>query len=549
MAISLEKKLEERRNLLKEDETAKETEETVKPSTSCGSEITIVNTEEEILPEKSTITPSKDANSTLHLDTSITSTLTAFGSKLPSLTSFSLQTSPSLDALNEINNQSLYLSPISARNSPRKDEEIKTLIRSNSYTIEKPSPLLMQFIESDGYRSPSKSTTKPANRLSLENWNNYVSPLSTPKVIKEKPPRKFLPKSVSPVTSVFTSTKSNIKPHEIKSDRSTPRITPKEKDKEIKTKSAIIKTKENSNKKLNSKEEILRSIYGKSNHSIRSSLKSKKSSENKSEISVSASKNVQKCVTNNVEAANTTSANEFERILKIIEEQHNAQMQQLIQRQFDAQQKMKIEFARQQENLLTQITQMTLKKDIAPSVPIVDFIDNNNCVDCCESTDCDDAFLSTSRDYNANQEEFTQISTPNSMKCQRRLVYYDDNKMVSDDLNRLNCLKHLPTNDEIHAAMVITAYAKGFLTRRLFRTGKIQNIVKTIRDTLLFILDIHYEHSAIDNDSPADLKLKTHLIQQVFQQILNSNFTKRSFSIRFISVFSFSHFTLWSHFC
>lgn len=423
----------------------------------------------------------------LHLDTSVASSLNA-DSRLFSPT-FSLQTSPSLDALNEDKNQSLYLSPISARNSPRQGNENKKLIRSNSYTIEKPSPLLLQYIQADGSLSPKRPP--PKNGFA----SNFATPLSTPLGTKSKSVRKADPK----VSSVKSSGKSSV---ESKSARSAVRSDQKEK--EIKTKSAIIKTKDVSSKKLASKEDILRSIYGAASPSSRVPSKLKKTPESKSESTASLPKSRPKSV---AAAGDATPANEFQRILKVIEEQHSAQMQTLMQRQVEEQRRMRDEFAHQQENLLRQIAQLTLKRDSA-----ADLDENRNCAECCESTDCDDAFLSTSRDYNGNQEH----ATPNSLKCQRRLVYYDDNQSVSDDLSRRKQpLCQSPTERELHAATVITAHAKGYLTRRLFRTARVQNVVKTIRDTLLFILDIHYENSAADNDSPADLKLKTHLIQQV----------------------------------
>lgn len=101
-------------------------------------------------------------------------------------------------------------------------------------------------------------------------------------------------------------------------------------------------------------------------------------------------------------------------------------------------------------------------------------------------------------------------------------MYYDDNKLVSGELNKsypssLSTASseqmEMYTLEEVRAANIIAAYMRGYLTRRLFKTTKVQTIVKTIRDTLLFILDMHYENAA--SETSADIELKSHLIQQV----------------------------------
>ncbi|XP_029711735.1 uncharacterized protein LOC109427424 isoform X1 [Aedes albopictus] len=96
--------------------------------------------------------------------------------------------------------------------------------------------------------------------------------------------------------------------------------------------------------------------------------------------------------------------------------------------------------------------------------------------------------------------------------------------LQDDDLKQLS---RLDTNDRPsydqqtrirhQAASLINAYARGYLTRRLFQTGHVQKMVQVIRDTLLFILDLHHErHSARQQvRSPADVQLKRTLLQQL----------------------------------
>ena len=67
------------------------------------------------------------------------------------------------------------------------------------------------------------------------------------------------------------------------------------------------------------------------------------------------------------------------------------------------------------------------------------------------------------------------------------------------------------------AATKLQAYIRGFLVRRLFKTEHIQRIVQTIRDTLIFVLNLHVEtvDDPIEANKPANIKLKAQLLQQV----------------------------------
>ncbi|XP_017060567.1 uncharacterized protein LOC108100935 isoform X2 [Drosophila ficusphila] len=68
------------------------------------------------------------------------------------------------------------------------------------------------------------------------------------------------------------------------------------------------------------------------------------------------------------------------------------------------------------------------------------------------------------------------------------------------------------------AATRINAAVRGFLTRRLFATEQVQRIVQTIRDTLIFVLNLHLEtcgHGRQNAEEPANLRLKARLLQQL----------------------------------
>ncbi|KAH8300886.1 hypothetical protein KR044_001679 [Drosophila immigrans] len=67
------------------------------------------------------------------------------------------------------------------------------------------------------------------------------------------------------------------------------------------------------------------------------------------------------------------------------------------------------------------------------------------------------------------------------------------------------------------AATLLCAVTRGFLVRRLFRTEQVQRIVQTIRDTLIFVLNLHMETTlgGIDQEEPANIRLKARLLQQL----------------------------------
>ncbi|XP_026837631.1 uncharacterized protein LOC6549695 isoform X1 [Drosophila erecta] len=67
------------------------------------------------------------------------------------------------------------------------------------------------------------------------------------------------------------------------------------------------------------------------------------------------------------------------------------------------------------------------------------------------------------------------------------------------------------------AATRINAAARGFLVRRLFATEQVQRIVQTIRDTLIFVLNLHLETCGhgLAAEEPANLRLKARLLQQL----------------------------------
>lgn len=485
----------------------------------------------EIFSIENTKFEANDSPRSLHLDINSITTTSAVSNMLSP--SFSLHSSPSLGALNDTKNQTLYLTPYSVRDSPEADFNSRKLIRSNSYTLDTPSPMLLKLMEANGINDnntvPPKTTASSQPSLGIKEKMPAVKQAwagGATKIAVKKSPSLSDVKSTKVITARKSISPASSAREQPKRDLSKP-------------KAGLLQRRTAS---VRNQESVLRSIYD-SGLNSRFTTKPKKSSPTSAAASGKLTARIENVAQKPV-AAPEPNAVDFQKVLKMIEEQHNAQMNALIERQREEQKRMHEEFARQQEMLVKQISNLVLPAsnsadDSVPSNLSKPNSQNNSsnstkCATGYDSADTDDISANVSRDHNGNQLSRSRIyrkqPTPESLKCMRRLVYYDDNKMVSDDLSD-SSKQHqqhpeiaLSTSNEAElfriqndAAIIITAYAKGFLTRRLFKTVKIQNIVKTIKDTLLFILDIHFENP-IANDSPADLKLKTHLIQQVRTQ-------------------------------
>lgn len=458
-----------------------------------------------------------DSPRSLHLDINSMATPTAATEMLSP--NYSLHSSPSMGALNDSKNQTLYLTPYSARDTPEPDFIPCKLIRSNSYTLDTPSPLLLQLMEANGINANESKPTQPKTTTS-----------SSQPSLTAKESRTLLPVKQAWTKSTAQSTKPTVARKSI-SPASSAREHPK---KDSDKPKASLQHKKCATAR--NQESALRSIYG-AQSTARATTKLKKPDSARTSLSGTLTARVEKPSIPNSIPVIDANTEEVERILKLIEVQHRTQMNALIERQRDEQRRMQEEFAQQQELLVKQISNLVLSapqsadgsyaSHLSKSITLNDTsmisTDNQNNTARTDSLlydadDDDDNNISHTpggHDQNGNCSRIDRSQpTP---ECMRRLVYYDDNQLVSAELDESNKSTSSDATVDpcrVQAATTITAYAKGYLTRRLFRAVKVQNIVKTIKDTLLFILDIHFENPT-SNDSPADLKLKTHLIQQV----------------------------------
>lgn len=544
-------------------------------------------TEEEAMVEE----PQVDRKSSnVPLSLTIDANLNTFNSDMIS-PSYSLHSSPSLGALDESRNQSLYFTPMSGRESfsPIPDSPLSgaRLIRSNSYTIEKPSLLLLKHMEANGISIESNSSPRRSSMSMVEFRKNRNIQLNTPRQLlhsfngsidakdqkaKNNPTKTSTRKMLSANSNASLDT-TVVLPTQYSMKTSSPMTTKSTKSSKLMAKANTTNqsVRNGGSSAVKNRESILRSIYGtsKSNRVQVSAKRVNSSTTSLNSVKVSHNQTVSKSQVNEVAstrpingangANGNISSQNYQNILAMIENQHANQMKALAQRQQEEQKRMQEEFQRQQEEFLRKISDLVINKSKNQITP-----ESTTETQSAEEVKKSNGKMLIEEANNAvpvvcdtNGNRVNRF-TPESSKCIRRL-YYDDKKLTSDDLNKsypssLSTVSSEPfemyTIEEVRAATIIAAYTRGYLTRRLFKTTKVRNIVKTIRDTLLFILDLHYEGN--DNESSADIELKSHLIQQVihaFSQHANFSFSSQwpeTFNFQFVFFLfnSFSNKTL-----
>jgi hypothetical protein len=193
--------------------------------------------------------------------------------------------------------------------------------------------------------------------------------------------------------------------------------------------------------------------------------------------------------------------------LDTYQSEYNEKMKALLAKQELEQQRMKQEFERQQNELIKLMGQATIQQSkishghakvistVFTSTPLQSTTDSDsthNISSQLSNFDVDDVTVNESFTYddfyscvNKTLENTAHEKTKRSPELKG-----ENALLVSTAFERRQRL----------AATTITAYTKGYLCRRLIKTERVQNIIQTIRDTLLFILDLHSETSrnAID---------------------------------------------------
>lgn len=455
--------------------------------------------------------------------------------------SFSLHSSPSLGALDDSRNQSLYFTPMSVRDSltstPSHTGQFSNarLVRSNSYTLDKPSPMLLKHMANGVCLGPSNSPLRSPMALNEFRKNK----INTPSGIPRKPPVKAVEgptaqiKHNKPTISVTkagtSSTRKLMSP--IDSANSTLMTSSKSLNsttKPIKQNASNAKRKQsNQTGPFKNNESMLRSIY-EPNKSTKVTTNVKKTNATSNKKPIKPSDGDESIFSNG--SKGIMNAPDFGDIFAIIEQKHATEMKALLQRQQEEQRKMQDEFLRQQEDLLKKISNLVNSRNerlVTPNgdtqQPKSDTQLSNEAKKSNEKMLIEEVNKENPVIFDSNGNRINRF-TPENSKCIRRLSYNDNNKLERDDYNRSipSSLSTLSsdqsdyseyTAEEVKAANTIAAHMRGYLTRRLFKTNNVQNIVKVLHDTLLILLDMHREKDKLQ--SKADIELKFHMIQQV----------------------------------
>ncbi|XP_053698331.1 centriolar coiled-coil protein of 110 kDa [Sabethes cyaneus] len=401
-------------------------------------------------------------------------------------------------------------SPYSEHDSPR-----PRIIRSNSYTIDSPSPLLMKHLHNQSLDVKSSCSM---GEIPISGRMKHVKKLDFEKdgitKIQKKgstdKPKWETPKKIS-------ATKSSTPPKKYKS----PYVS-------------ISKT------------------------SLKASGKSKPKTPKKSEMVNNAK------VDSNAIPATTICHQKIQEIQK----QHEQRMLKLLKRQEEEQRLLQESFRRQHEEIAKMLLQSV--DQIHTSTPVIGSPeDSKTLVMNSEQQQIASSFRKlniNSKDFVQNSDTQSSISNPTSTKTlfvssnsskssidfndsdemyktcdnnRNNNQWENDDQKFSDIRNYIETMQrtlqdkdlqelsqfdnhehqNLKQNERIqyNAASLINAYARGYLTRRLFQTEKVQKIVQIIRDTLLFILDMHHEKNAPGRRvrSPADVQLKRTLFHQL----------------------------------
>ncbi|XP_018787346.1 PREDICTED: uncharacterized protein LOC108968045 isoform X2 [Bactrocera latifrons] len=258
-----------------------------------------------------------------------------------------------------------------------------------------------------------------------------------------------------------------------------------------------------------------------------------------------------------------------------IEDEHRQKFLELLAQQKREQQRMQQVFEEQQRYLLEQLTN---KIDNVQIQHAVDHVNNKRVdssyhgsvensptarSDCAESMSANSCVATNSLDLMSGTIQLPSLelsigsstlpmTSQSSNHCtpRRRLFSHDlsptaSNRSVSISSNHSGVTNNvgrsngttsgasssrhqsLITNTSVEAerrasaATKINAYVRGYLVRRLFQTEQVQRVVQTIKDTLIFVLNLHMETSEdpMEACAPDTIKFKARLLKQLVSAI------------------------------
>lgn len=490
------------------------------------------------------IKPSNIVSLTLAIDSS-------YGSTTPKMLSpnFSLHSSPSVNALDESRNLSLYFTPMSGRESlspisfHKNQLHPSRLIRSNSYTLDKPSPMLLKHMEDNGINSKSPMAT---NRFrNNQNTTSTGIPRKSTEHSKDHKSRSDAVKTSIGVAKQPVAANAS----------STPNKNKVESSKNGSARSNSIRSSIASNKSASIRhqasvasivfkndESTLRSIYGQrlapkvqhSNKKDKSSISidsANKSTAQPSPMHVSNSITSNPSNNNNniTNSGNKLSTHDYNQIVGMFEQKQA----ELLKRQGEELKRMQEEFLRQQEELLQSVKTLIANKS-TPQITLNGSSLNESSIMEVTKKSNEKMLIAEVNDelpviVDSNGNRVNRFTPESGGKCIRRLLYDDNSNKNNNnnnchyvDGNQLSPTKlssdgseqfEMYTVAEIRAANTIVAYAKGYLTRRLLKTKRVLDLQKMHHDTFELLMDISEEDNK--NESKSDVEFKYNLLQQV----------------------------------
>lgn len=274
-------------------------------------------------------------------------------------------TSASMTPLKSKNN-TLYLSrhSIPDQRTPDPDEySPPALVRSNSYTMEFPSDVFIKHMESQGISLCSELSELSFGSTRLSSIDTISATLNGSDTKDESRTRTQTP--IKAPTKPKTSPTS----HQLLTEAPVPSAQSGKRPvkTQILNKPKSTTGLKRSESAVSYREQILQKIYGSSEANTRTARpkprtqlcvlpKTPTAAAKKPKKKVIDSPN-----SDSSQKSSKSNINEYNRLLKLIEERHIGQMNALVQQQQDAQRRLQVEFSQQQELLKMQISTIMMR--------------------------------------------------------------------------------------------------------------------------------------------------------------------------------------------
>jgi hypothetical protein len=411
------------------------------------------------------------------------------------------------------------------------EQSASSLVRSNSYTLDQPSPLLLKRMAAEGIFFGAPETSDTLNK-SHPPQKTKTKPQKGPSILAPK--LKKSPYDIKLSKSGSNKKKKNIanfKSKKIASPVSRQKIVQELKESE---KSGCCKNifpeklPDRSSKFdiLESEESIL--LSGKS-----SSLFDDPELEKIEEIVQEKPKVIElfrNASSKSLDSQSTLVASKEQESWPgaLDQDLYNSQMQQLIKLQNEEIQKMQERFKKQQEELLRKFCANKIEDDY--KLPELDAANRTSTPLHLEPPLSDFSNLSSSQTlYLSNTITTDEDDNHDFFTCDKEdfEIDFQSPGLIDSYMDRIKNnfqMKGGNIQNELlkiqaKAATKINAFIRGFLTRRLYQTIIVQTHIQTIRDTLLLIVDLAHEQqvTGVIKTSDEDIQLKTRVLKQLME--------------------------------